>query len=116
VNRHQMILAIAVFCVFVSGCNIKNIPPDPPEVIQGIQNTTSDVGTAVSGAGEQGITTVDSVGSTTGVKNVIKGVGKAVVDTSENIGQEQKGKVMGKDMTIFPPEAEEDGKVIKIDF
>lgn|GEM_PF-2822285 len=115
-NRHQMILANAIFFVFVCGCGLKNVPPDPPEVVEGIRNTTSEVGTAVTGAGERSVETVDSVGSATGVKNVIKGVGSAIVDTSEDIGQEKKGKVMGKDMTIFPPEARDDGKVIKIDF
>ena len=55
-------------------------------------------------------------GMKTGVTPVVQGVSQAVVDATEQIGTEKRGNVMGQDVILFPPETQDDGKVLKIEF
>jgi hypothetical protein len=109
-----------LLCVFCAGCahdESKNkddnpllrVQSDAVEVTEGVTKTVIDVS-------EEGISSLHDAGMKTGVTPAVRGVSQAIVETSEQIGQEQRGTVMGQEVILFPPETENEGKILRIEF
>ncbi|MEW6534640.1 MAG: hypothetical protein AB1454_03335 [Candidatus Auribacterota bacterium] len=112
-----LLLCAAMMCV-QAGCTTGDEAGISGEsnIARDIEETSRQVGQSVADAGQSGVETIDNAGEKSGVKNVVKGVGQVVVDTTEDIGRPQRGEVMGNELTLFPPETENEGKVLKIEF
>ena len=109
-----------LLCVFFAGCAnqdtcdvednpIRKVQCGTAEVTQGVKKVVVDVG-------EEGVSTLHNAGMKSGVSPALQGVSQAIVDTSEQIGQEQRGTVMGQEVILFPPETENEGKILRIEF
>ena len=100
------------------GCAVTD-PPDTAgdaPVIKEFKETSYEVRKKANEVGQGGVTYVRNVGDQTGVNKTVTGISEVIVDTSEEIGQEQKGELFGADVSLFPPQAENDGKVLRVDF
>lgn len=108
----------ATLSILLAGCVADN-PPDTSSdapIIKEFKETRYKVQKKTNEIGQESVTTVINAGDKTGVNRTVTGISEAIVNTSEEIGQEQKGDLMGSDVTLFPQEAENDGKVLRIDF
>ena len=84
--------------------------------MEGIRETSYKIQKTATDVGEKGVETIKTASDVTGTTKIVKGVSQVIVDASEDIGQEKKGKIMGQDATLFPPETEKEGKILKIEF
>jgi len=99
----------------INGCANRATKEEDQPLSQ-IRNATIQTKDTVTNVGQEGVKTVHNAGMRTGVTPVVQGVSQAVVDASEQIGSEKRGNVMGQEVILFPPETQEDGKVLKIEF
>ena len=109
------ILITAVTLFVFNGCASKDEQADKQPLSQ-IRNATIQTKDTVTNVGQEGVKTMHNAGMKTGVTPVVQGVSQAIVDTSEEIGTEKRGNVMGQEVILFPPETQDDGKVLKIEF
>ena len=111
---------VCLMCVVCAGCAtqdtcdvdktpMQKMQCEAAEVTEGVTKTVVDVS-------EEGVNTLHNAGMKSGVTPALQGVSQAIVDTSEQIGKEQRGTVMGKDVVLFPPETENEGKILRIEF
>ena len=84
--------------------------------VEKIKSASYKIKKTAADTGEKGVKTIKSASDVTGATKVVKGISQVIVDASEDIGQEKKGKILGQDATLFPPETENDGKILKIEF
>ncbi len=109
-----------VLCVVCAGCanqDTCDVEDNPIRKVQcGTAEVTHGVKKAVVDVSEEGVSTLHNAGMKTGVSPALQGVSQVIVDTSEQIGQEQRGKVMGQEVILFPPETENEGKILRIEF
>lgn len=106
--------AVVAGCATQQTCETEDHPVrrmqcETAEVAEGVTKTVVDVS-------EEGVNTIHNAGKRSGVTPAVQGVSQAIVDASEEIGKEQRGKMMGQEVILFPPETENEGKILKIEF
>lgn len=99
----------------VNGCANYEKQTDNQPITQ-LKNATIKTRDTVTAVGQEGVKTIDHAGRQSGVTPVVQGVSQAIVDTTEQLGEEKRGNIMGQEVILFPPETKHDGKVLKIEF
>ncbi len=109
---------LAGIMIYISGCGIEqpSQTTDEPQVVKNIHQAVYEVDKTATDAGEKVVEVLTNAGEATGVTPVMQGVSQVIVDTSEDIAQPKTGTVMGQETTLFPPETENEGKILKIEF
>lgn len=115
-NTHVSLLLGVALAVAIAGCETNESETKAGAPFQEVGDAARQAGRKAADAGQTGVEAINAAGDKTGVKNAVKGVSQVVVDTSEDIGRSQHGNVMGQDVTLFPPETENEGKILKIEF
>jgi len=110
--NHIIVFMVTASCF----CGCAGSDNQDKSAVEGIRETSYQVQKTAVDTGEKGVETIKAASDISGTTKVVKGVSQVVVDTSEDIGRERKGKIMGQDATLFPPETENDGKILKIEF
>lgn len=110
--NHVVVFMVTVSCF----CGCAGNDNQSGSAVEDIRETSYKIQKTAADAGEKGVKTIKAASDVTGTTKIVKGVSQVIVDVSEDIGQEKKGKIMGQDATLFPPEAQKEGKILKIEF